>query len=252
MSAVYAANALVLAIAIWAVYERRHTFGSRWDAPFTFGIIIFGLGTALDSPWPAVAAASFPLTGKFYLLNTFGHICFLAGTATGIRGIYLRLMPDDVFGRFMRLRVAPLVAVPAAIMLVCVVASPVTSTMPAAHLYRVKPDVWLAVYWVVLIGAMTALETISVYGMFHLRREPDAVGVGAQIAGVLAGGVGVALISVGAISGHIVFPVAVWLLSYLAIGGGAIAAVFMWRHRVAEITRPARGTLVEGFDLDNT
>lgn len=247
MAWLYLANVLVLVIAVWAIWERRATFGSRWDSPFTVGIIVFGSGVALDSPWAEVAAASFPVTGKFYVLNAFGHILFLAGAATGIRGIYLRLMSDDDLRRFMRRRIAPVVGLAAVAMLVCLAASPVTSTMPAAHLYLVAPDGWLVAYWTVCIGALTILECVSVYGMLHLRREPDAVGVDVQVFCVLLAAVAAAAFGVAVITGRIDVPAAVvWVASYLAIGGGAIAAVLMWRHRVAQFSLPPVALPPEG------
>lgn len=251
MTTLYSANVVVLVIAVWAIWVRRDTFHSRWDAPFTLGIVIFGSGVALDSPWREVAAASFVVTGKYFLLNTFGHICFLAGAATGIYGIYMRLLPPGDLRAFMRSRIWPAVGCASAIMLICVVASPVTSTMPADHLYLVRPDGWLTVYWVSCIGTVTVLEVISTYGMTRLRRDADAVGVDVQIAAVAAGGVGSLLIGVGIVAGRNgVLNMMVWPLSYLAIGGGAVAAAFMWRHRVSEFSKPPRNQLPERLDYD--
>lgn len=246
MTALYVANVIVLLVCSWAIWVRRLTFGSRWDAPFTYGIVFFGAGTAFDSPWSGVAAASAGLTGKYYLLNTIGHIGFLVGAAAGMCGILMRLMPDADLRRFMRSRIIPLVTVAALVMLTCVLLSPATSVMSADHLYLVAPDRWLVTYWAVFIGAMVIMEVISTYGLLRLRHEPDAVGVDAQIVAVAAGVAGLLLIGVGVATGAIRIPVlVVWPLSYVAIGGGALAAALMWRHRVGQLFEPPGSRLPE-------
>ena len=105
---------------------RRLSFGSRWDGPITVGVGLYGLAAALDSPWPAMPAASFPVTGTYYVLPALGHVCYLAGTAAGIRSVYIRLLLDEEIDAFMRTRITRVVGVAAVAMLGCLIASPVT------------------------------------------------------------------------------------------------------------------------------
>ena len=53
---------------VWVVWERRLTFGSRFDLPITIGTVLFGAGVGLTAPWPVVAGFPFPFTGKYFLL----------------------------------------------------------------------------------------------------------------------------------------------------------------------------------------
>lgn len=238
MAALYLANVAVVVIAAWAIWERRLTFQSQSDSPITYGILLFGLGAALDSPWPGVAAASYPLTGKYYLLMALGHICYLSGAAMGIKATYLRLVPDDAIGPFMRTRIAPLIAVAAILMAGCLVASPVTSTMPAAHLYLVKPDTWLSVYWIIFLGTFIVLELISMFGVNRLRSDPRSVMVNLLLASQFVGTLAILFIAFGILTNRSEIPrILVWPFAYAGIIGGAIAAVVSWRHRVASMFR---------------
>jgi hypothetical protein len=76
LTALYVANAIAVLSACWALWVRRHSFGSRWDGGITVGVALYGLGSALESPWPSLSAASFPLTGTYNLLPALGNICF--------------------------------------------------------------------------------------------------------------------------------------------------------------------------------
>lgn len=238
MPALYVANLAVLFVAAWALWERRLSFASQWDAPITVGIALFGVGAALDSPWPGVAAASAPLTGKFYLLNAFGHICYLLGAAMGIKATYKRLLPDDVLAPFMRTRVMSLVGAAAAVMLMCLTMSPLTSVMPADHLYLVHPDGWLSVYWVVFLGTLTALELISMYGGIRLASDPRSVMVKALVATQVLGILAIGFIGYSVLTGNTeIARMLVWPFAYAGIIGGSVAAVVSWRHRIAQLTR---------------
>lgn len=233
MSWLYVANVVVLVVAAWALWERRLTFQSRWDAPITWGIALYGLGAALDSPWPGVAAASYPLTGKYYLPMGFGHICYLAGSV-GIKSIYQRLLPDDAIDRFTRRFITIPIAAAAAVMLICLVASPVTSTMSEANLYLVRPDGWLQVYWATFLGTLMALTLVSMYGLTRLRLDDRSVMLNLLIASQVIGTLAALAIGVGVLTNHVeITGLMVWPFVYAGIIGGAVAAVVAWRHRIS-------------------
>lgn len=92
MTALGVANIVLLVFVVWVVWERRLTFGSRFDSPITVGTVLFGAGVGLTSPWPVVAGVPFPFTGKYFALIVVGQFCFLAATAFGIKSVYVRLL----------------------------------------------------------------------------------------------------------------------------------------------------------------
>lgn len=240
MATLYLANVLVLILAGWALWERRLSLHSRADVPITIGIALFALGAALDSPWPGVAAASYPLTGKFFLLMAFGHISYLAGAATGIKASFMRLMPDEAIGPFMRTRIMPMVTVAAPIMLVCIYNSSCTSTMRVDHLYLADPDPWLSVYWIVFVGALIALEMVSIYGGIVVGRDPRSISAHALAASQLVGVLACVLIGLRLVIGaNDAVPVLIWPTAYAAIIGGIVASVYSWRQRIKALTGAA-------------
>lgn len=179
----------------------------------------------MDSPWPGVARASFPLTGKYYLLMCFGHLCYL--------------LPDTAVRQFMRRTIAPMIGIAGAVMLTCLVMSPITSTMPADHLYLVRPDTWLTVYWVAFLGTLFVLELISLFGGNRLRSDPRSVMVKLLMGSQAVGSLAIVLIGFGVVSGRTEIPrFLVWPFAYAGIVGGAIFAVISWRHRKAGMFTP--------------
>ena len=238
MTALRVVNALVLVVAPWALWVRRDTVNSRWDAPITAGIALFALGAALDSPWPNVAAASFPLIGKFYLLNCLGHVSDLLGATRGLKAVALRLMPNDAIGPFMRTRIMAPVLLASGVMLVCLLQSPATSAMPAENLYFVAPDGWLLAYWVTYFTALTGLNAVAIYGSITLRSAPRSTThdllVGATALGTLSGWGFFAAIVTGA---HRLIETAAWPGTQIAIIGGAVACALSWRHRATALGR---------------
>lgn len=233
------ANALAVVTCIGAVLVRRHSFGSRWDAPLTAGIALYALASALDGPWPAIAAASHPLTGKYYLLNTLGHICYLAGNAAGVRSVLLRLLSDDELERFMKTSVVPIVGVASTIMLGSVLASPATSTMSANFLYAVPLDGWLRVYFTTFFLTMTATLWLAFFGGVRMRAEPPGAGAALPLMGTVSIGSIACLTFLAAIlTGRSELIVTLWPIAYLATTAAALACAFSWRRRIADLTRP--------------
>lgn len=237
MIALHVANAGAVLAACWALWVRRHSFGSRWDAGITVGVALYGLGSALESPWPALSAMSFPLTGKYYLLPVVGNICYLAGTAIGLKSFYVRLLPDAEIGRFMRIWIAPVVTIAAVIMLACAVASPATSAMPADSLYGVPIDGWLRAYFVTYFLSATMLLSAAVFGGLRLREGPNAGAVVPLMLIALIGSIACLWHLVAILSGHDQHAAALFG-GYLATTVTALACGISWRRRVEDLTRP--------------
>jgi hypothetical protein len=241
MTALQLANVLAVTAAGWALWVRRHSFGSRWDGAITVGVALYGLGSALESAWPAVASASYPLTGKYYLLPVLGNISYLAGTAVGLKSFYVRLLPDAEIGRFMRTWIAPVVGLAASVMLLCTLVSPRTSTMPANYLYAVDLDGWLRLYFITYFVSATALLWAAVFGGWRLR---DGANSGAVIPLML-----IALVGSLACLGHLVATLTGHGAPALALAGGylatsvtALACGVYWRRRVNAMRgRPPKG-----------
>ncbi len=237
MGALYFLNALAVLTACWALWVRRLSFASRWDGPITVGVALYGLAAALDTPWPPIAAASFPLTGKHYFLPALGHICYLAGTAAGIQSVYARLLPDDELAPFMNRRIRPVVVGAAVVMLVCLFASPVTSTMPAHYLYGVPLDPWLQTYFVTYFLTFAGLLWTAVYGGYLLRKEPGSGAVLPLMGTASTGSIACLGVLFGILSGRsdIITSLA-WPVSYLATAAASLVCGVFWLRRVAELS----------------
>lgn len=239
MTALYFANVVAVSTACWALWVRRESFGSRWDGAITVGVALYGLGSALESPWPQLAAASFPLTGKYYLLSVLGNICYLAGTAVGLHSFYVRLLPDAEIGRFMRTAITPLVAVAAAVMLLCALASPATSTMSADNLYSIHLDTWLRVYFTTYFLSVTILLSAAVFGGYRLRQGSNSGAVVPLMTIALIGSIACVGHLVDILTGHNHSAPALALLGgYLATTATALACGIYWQRRKADLTRP--------------
>lgn len=232
------ANALAVLACIYAVWIRRMSFGSRWDAPLTVGVALYAAASALDAPWPDIAASSYPFTGKYYLLNTVGHICFLAGNAAGLRSVFMRLLPDDEIGTFMGTLVKPVVAIAATVMLVCVSASPITSAMPAHYLYAVPLDGWLRLYFCVYFLTMTATLWLAVFGGVRINLAPPGPGPAVPLlATATIGSVACLGFLTAILNGRADVITTLWPLAYLTTTAAALTCAFAWRRRMATLNR---------------
>ncbi len=234
----YLFNAVAITSACWALWVRRDSFGSRWDAGITIGVALYGLGSALESPWAEVSAASFPLTGKYYLLPVLGNISYLAGTAIGLKSFYVRLLPDAEIGRFMRTWIAPVVGVAAAVMMICAIASPATSAMPGVTLYDDPADGWLRVYFATYFLSVTMLLWAAVFGGYRLREGSNTGAVGPLMAIASIGSIACLAHLIAVLSGH---ANAAFALSggYLATTATALSSAIYWRRRVSHLRTSA-------------
>lgn len=222
---------ILLVVSAWSLWVRRLTIHSRWDAPLTFAIALIALCAVLVAPWRPLAEASFPLAGKYYLLMAASQIMFFAAEVLIIKGIYQRLMPDDRIGPFIRTFILPVVIVAVVVMLVCFVRSPLTSTMTADHLYLRTPDVWLSVYWGVMLGTATLLALIAIFGLVRLRADQRS-----SMVDLYAGAVALGLLTVPVLSVAVntdrpeLATVLVWPVSYMCLTAIAFAAGIAWRQ----------------------
>ena len=236
MALLYVTQALALVATTWALWVRRDTIHSRWDGPITAGIALFGLGAALDSPWASVAASSFPLTGKFYLLNALGNICYLLGASRGLKTVVVRLLSGDALGRFMKFRIMIPVLSSSLVMLICVVQSPITSTMPAESLYFIRPDGWLAGYWVTYFLTLTGINTVAMWGARVLRSGPRSPMHDPLVAATALGTLACCGFFVAIVAGETGFiRNLIWPSAFIAISLGAVACGISWRHRTTEL-----------------
>lgn len=237
MTFLYIVNALVLPIAAWALWVRRDTIHSRWDGPITAGIALFAVGSALDSPSYELVAGSFPLTGKFYLMNYLGHVSYLLGATQGLKAVAQRLMPDDAIGPFMKTRILLPVLLASMFMLICFALSVQTSDPSAVNLYLVAPDGWLVAYWATYFLTLTGLNAVAVYGSFTLRSDARSRTHDALVAAAALGTLSLWGFFAAIVTGQqrLIEAVA-WPASRLTIIAGAIACALSWRHRRAELS----------------
>jgi hypothetical protein len=234
------ANIVAVLVAAWAAWELRlTTFRSRWDSPKTTALILFVLAAILDSPWRVMSEASFSYTGRFYFFTVIGHICYLAACASGLKYIYLRLLPDAAIGPFVRRRLVPAVFIASAIMVVAFTASPLTASLSADHLYLVHPDGWLKLYWLTFYGTLTSILLAAMYGLNRLRSDPRSVQLKLLLTSLGLGAMSAVVSGVGLLNGHgESVRLFAWPLTYAAIALGAVAVVLSWRHRVWTMLQP--------------
>ena len=228
------------AVAVWAAWEMRVSFfQSRWDSPKTTALVLFAVAAVLDSPWRLLSEQSLPLAGRYYFLAAVGHLCYLAACAAGLKYIYLRLLPDEATGLLMRRRIVPLVMIAVAILAVSFSATPLTASLSADHLYLVRPDGWLTIYWFTFYGALTLMLLAGMYGLNRLRADPRSVKLGLLLTALAMGVLASVLRMVGLVIGY---PESVgvyaWSLGHGAIAVGAVAVVQSWRHRLSAMMRP--------------
>lgn len=234
---VYLANAVTVIVACGPVWVRRDAFQSRWDRPITVGVALYAAGALLDSPWPAAAAASFPATGKYYLVPALGQICFLIGGVAGLKSGFMRILPDDEVGPFMRARILPVAATAVGVMAVCVIVSPATSVMSADYLYQVTPDIWLTAYFTTYFLAMTGLMAVVIWGLLQLRGgEPQSPAVAPLLVGAGIGFVAYPAFLTAILTNRAeLVPMVVWPISYTGITVASLACAFSWRHRASAL-----------------
>lgn len=239
MTILVAANALVVAVTLWAVWERRLTFQSRWDFPNTAAITLFGAGAVLDSPLRAMSEASFASTGRYYLLVLVGHACYLGACVMGNKAVYLRLLPDSTVDRLIKGLVRA-VWTAVAVMAVALLVSPRSRLLTADHLYQVDADGWLTLYWMTYYGATTALIAVAMYGVSRLRRDHRSVMMDLLALALILGLLSSVGSAIGVLNGwNETTRLWAWPILYAAIIAGMVALVASWRHRVGSMLRPA-------------
>lgn len=236
------ANIVAVLVAAWAAWEfHLTTHRSGWDSPKTAALVFFALGALLDSPWQALSESSFSMTGRYYFFTVVGHICYLVAAASGVKYIYLRLLPDEVVIRLARTRMTPLLIVAIITMVVCFVASPRTSSLTAEHLYLVRADGWLLLYWMTFYVALVSLLLLAIYGVNRLRTDPRSVMLNLLMVSLGLGALSCIVSGLGIATGHTETTRLVgWPIAYAAIAVGSVAVVLAWRHRVWAMLRPRR------------
>jgi len=233
MTALLIADVIVLVCAVWVVWERRLSVGSRFDSPVTIGTVLFGAGVGLTSPWPVVAGVAFPFAGKYLLLVVLGQFCFLVATALGIKAVYLRLLPDEAVDPFMKRRIAPLIAGAVAALVICFIASSLTLNRPVDRPSFASLDGWLAVSWIAYFGILAVLGLILSFGVARLRSDPRSVMIRFLLLSMVPSSMSALVIGFALVSnGHVNVWIAAWLINYAAFFGIAITFVMQWRRRV--------------------
>lgn len=237
------ANAVAVLVACWAAWELRlTTFASRWDSPKTAALLLFVLAAVLDSPWRLMSEASYSLTGRFFFFTVVGHVCYLAACASGLKYIYLRLLPDAAIGPLVRKRLVPAVAGAAAAMVIAFTASSRTASLSADHLFLVRPDGWLRLYWLTFYATLTTILLVAMYGLNRLRADPRSVMLKLLLTSLALGALSAVISGWGVLAGHAEsVRLFAWPIAYSAIAVGAVAVVLSWRHRVWTMLRPRDG-----------
>jgi hypothetical protein len=235
--------ALTLLAIGWCMWTRRQTWHMRWDRALTLAVVLQGVGLALCIPMPGcyLGRALFAVTGIAHLRDYFGHLCFLAATASLMFGVASRLLPDDQIERFMR-RIEYPIAVAAAAMLTCATMSRSLRHRPSStDFFQVIPrDGWLTAYWLTYAAAGGYLLYYLADLLCILREDPRNRFIATvYIAAVRVGAVAVIAIAINAISAGIP-SLWIWVPLCLSSGIATFTAGLSWRRRRRAAARPAK------------
>lgn len=164
--------AVLLIVTTWALWVRRDSWRSRWDAPMTASIAFQTIGAAFDTPWPRFQIAISQLAGGPHVATLVADLSYLTAAVLAIIAVYSRLLPDgrttEVFNR----RVLQSIAVVAATMIFAFVMSSAARTgSPLAHLYFIPRDGWLTLYWVVYCLALQVMVLVIIRGQSKLNPQ---------------------------------------------------------------------------------
>lgn len=222
-----------LAVVVYSLWVRRHTWRSRWEIGASSGILLDGCALVLMSPW-ASAVIGPPLhdiTGLWNLQTMLGHLCLIAAVASIIHHILARLADE----RQLRVLFRSHITVPVRFaVLLLVPAFAIADERHHLDLFATESNgIWLTVYWFVVGSLLIYLCSYSGRVLLILRPDPRAtttvnIYLASAAFGLLAS---VLLLGNAWITTDV--STAVWLCACLAVAIFAYGSARSWRAKVA-------------------
>jgi hypothetical protein len=166
-----------IAYSLWA---RRFTFHSYWENCHTACIVLQGVAVLLIVPQNSIIDRGLHwLTGQWNLDVWLGDMCFLFAVAAMTMHTVTRLMPLDDVTEVWRQKVQPPITLAVMLTLALLYKSPTADIPDTAHLdgdNTLLPisgvaDMWLQLYWLVLLGTMIYLMLYMALQFIKIRRD---------------------------------------------------------------------------------
>lgn len=172
MDLYYPVNALMLAVAGWALWVRWDAWRSPWDRPMNISIVLQVVGTVLTSRVPQLRSVMESLFG-LGTVSALSVFAYAASVVFAILAVYKRLLSDNGIGPFMTTRVLWPMAAAAIVMVPAFwLSRSVQQVGPGAFLYLAAArDGWLTVYQTAFLVMMLYLLVIVERGMVKLREQ---------------------------------------------------------------------------------
>ena len=153
----------------WALWVRRGSWSSRWDAPLTASIALQTIGAVFDTPWPAWQIAVSRVFGGPHVGTVVANLCYLAAALLAVIAVYSRLLPDHWATAVINTRFLQPVFAAVTLMIVAFnLSSATASGSPLVHLYFIPRDGWLTLYWVIYCLTLQSLLVTFIIGIGKL------------------------------------------------------------------------------------
>ena len=163
----------IVILAALVLWQRRHTWASRWDRPATLSIALAGVMTLFAWPLSGVLPGHllYRVTGCWNLEDLVAHVMYLFLLGALVTATVGRLGTEQVA----RVKIMQAVYYPLTVIVPLLTALFLTGR--ATREYRALPlqielDVWLVIYWLVLAGAAIHLSRCALMASLVLRRDP--------------------------------------------------------------------------------
>lgn len=222
-----------LAVVVYSLWVRRHTWRSHWEVGASLGILLEGCALVLMSPWAATTLGPplYRLTGLWNMQTMLGHVCAISALAAIISHVLVRLAD----GSQMRLLFRSRITTPVRLGLVLLVVTFIIADEEyhADMFSAAVNDFWLAAYWLVVGSLVIYLSGYGGRVLLILRADPRGTATAhTYLVSAMFGVLASALQMTTAWTTVDVTP-AVWLCACLGVGIFAGGAARSWQAKVA-------------------
>jgi hypothetical protein len=235
MDVIVAVAAAALIGIIWSLWQRRITWGCRWERITTLSVGLQGVGLALASPLGNPLEYNLHDTfGLYGLPQLAGHLLILGATAAFAYTALSRALPASRLVARVPLILRWPGATAGSFLIVDYMVSDIPN-YPGASIVTQHPDCAIA-YSMVLCGTNLYLFMWASLALWLLRRSPRHRVIANLYLFACACGIVAATTWIAAqfVAGpfHVACYVACWVLFCLWGGAFTLAAAYSWRRKV--------------------
>lgn len=233
-----------VAIAMFALWVRRHTWRIPWEAGATANVALQSAKVlVVCSPIDRLIGTPLhAVTGLWNCEELISHLAYVGGlTALMYTTVGRLTWPPGRLRRFMRQRIE----LPAALFVPITISLFIAAgcgdrDVPDLLLVRTTP--LLAMYWLMYIGACLWLLGHAAWALIILRRDPRGSGASDAFLAAIA----VSFLA----AGSFIFdtdPIIRWALVRAELIGYALAAIYSWHRKTAALRATQREIKRPGF-----